>query len=154
VTDDLRYERIVGAPPDVVFDAFTSAGGQIAFYGLDDPGWIVQSESEVRIGGSWTVAFGPSPERLYRHRHVFEVIDRPRRLLLSTTEMRLDGSTLRFETELTFEARDDGTLMTMIQRGIPTDELRAEHARGVPNAFDRLEQVIRRQDQINEEEVR
>jgi hypothetical protein len=86
--------------------------------------------------------FGPSPERLYRHRHVFETIDRPRRLLLSTTETRLDGSTLQYETELTFETCADGTLMTMFQRGIPTDELRAEHARGVPNAFDRLAQLI------------
>jgi hypothetical protein len=33
--------------------------------------------------------------------------------------------------------------MTMIQRGLPTAELRAEHARGVPNAFTRLEQHIR-----------
>ena len=154
MTDDLRYERVVEAPCEVVFDAFTSAGGQIAFYGRDDPGWIVRSESEVRIGGAWTVVFGPSPERLYRHRHVFEVIDRPRRLLLSTTEMRLDGSTLRFETEFTFEGRDHGTLMTMIQRGIPTDELRAEHAHGVPNAFDRLEQLIGCQDQIDEKEIR
>ena len=154
MTDELRYERIIGAPPEVVFDAFTSAGGQTAFYGQDDPGWIVRSESEVRVGGAWTIAFGPSPDRLYRHRHVFDVIDRPRRLLLSTTETRLDGSTLRFETELTFEERAEGTLMTMIQRGIPTDELRAEPARGVPNAFDRLERLIRRHGQINTKEVR
>jgi uncharacterized protein YndB with AHSA1/START domain len=142
MTEDLRYERVVRAPPEAVFDAFTSTGGQIAFYGKDDPGWIVRSESEIRVGGAWTVAFGQSPKQLYRHRHVFEVIDRPRRLLLSTTETRLDGSTLRFETEFTFQECDGGTLMTMIQRGMPTDELRAEHARGVPNAFDRLEQLI------------
>jgi uncharacterized protein YndB with AHSA1/START domain len=153
LTDDLQYERVVRAPPEVVFDAFTSAGGQAAFYGRDDPGWIVRSESEVRVGGAWTIVFGPSPERLYRHRHVFEVIDRPWRLLLSTTETRLDGSTLRFETEFIFEERDDATLMTMIQRGIPTDELRAEHARGVPNAFDRLVQLVGSRDQINEREV-
>jgi hypothetical protein len=79
---------------------------------------------------------------------VFEVIDRPRRLLLSTTEMRPDGSTLRFETEFTFEECDDGTLMTMIQRGIRTEELRAEHGRGVPNAFDRLEQHLRGRDAL------
>jgi uncharacterized protein YndB with AHSA1/START domain len=143
MTDDLRYERTVRAQPEEVFDAFTSTDGQIAFYGKDDPGWIVRSVSEVRVGGAWTIAFGESPEGLYRHRHVFEVIDRPRRLLLSTTETRLDGSTLRFETEFTFEEREGGTLMTMIQRGLPTDELRAEHARGVPNAFDRLERFMR-----------
>jgi uncharacterized protein YndB with AHSA1/START domain len=151
VTGDLRYERMVGAPPGVVFDALTSPAGQVAFYGQDDPAWIVQSESDVRIGGAWAIAFGPSPERLYRHRHVFEVIDRPRRLLLSTTETRLDGSTLQFETEFTFEERDGRTLMTMIQRGLPTDELRAEHARGVPNAFARLERCIRHHETDPEE---
>ena len=143
MTDGLRYERIIAAPPEVVFDAFTNPGGQLAFYGQDDRGWIVRSESDVRVGGDWRILFGPSPEQLYRHHHVFGTIDRPRYLLLSTTETRLDGTTLKFETEFAFEAADGGTLMTMIQRGIPTDELRAEHARGVPNAFDRLEQHIR-----------
>jgi Activator of Hsp90 ATPase homolog 1-like protein len=70
------------------------------------------------------------------------VIDRPHRLLLDTTETRLDGSSLDFETEFTFEERDGKTLMTMIQRGLPTPELREEHERGVPNAFARLDRLI------------
>ena len=143
MSHDVEVARLIHATPEEVFDAFISKGGQEAFYGQDDPGWIVRSESEVRVGGGWTVTFGPSAERLYKHRHLFEVIDRPRRLLLSTTETRLDGSTFRFRTEFTFEPCDGGTLMTMIQRGIPTQELRAEHARGVPNSLDRLEQLIR-----------
>ncbi len=32
--------------------------------------------------------------------------------------------------------------MTMIQRGFPSDELREEHGRGVPHAFDRLERAL------------
>lgn len=143
--EELRYERFIAAPREQVFDTFTSPGGQVAFYGDDDPGWLVRSQSELRVGGAWTVQFGPSPDRLYRHRHVFEVIDRPRRLLLSTTETRLDGSTLQFETEFTFDRDEGGTLMTMIQRGIPTAELRAEHARGVRHAFDRFEFLVRDQ---------
>jgi uncharacterized protein YndB with AHSA1/START domain len=75
--------------------------------------------------------------------HVFKAIDRPSRILLSTTETRLDGTTLRFDTEFTFEGADGGTQMTIIQRGIPTAVLRADHGRGVANAFDRLEQHIR-----------
>ena len=43
MTDELRIERVIGAPPGVVFDAFTTRGGQEAFYGTDDPGWIVES---------------------------------------------------------------------------------------------------------------
>jgi uncharacterized protein YndB with AHSA1/START domain len=144
MTDDVRYQRVIAAPPEVVFDAFISADGQLAFYSEDDRGWIVRSESDVRVGGAWTIHFGPSSEQLYRHRHVFVAIDRPRHLALSTTETRLDGTTLQFETDFTFEPVDGGTLMTMIQRGLPTEELRAEHGRGVPRAFDRLEQLIRR----------
>jgi uncharacterized protein YndB with AHSA1/START domain len=143
MTGDIRYERIIEAPPEEVFDAFTSGGGQLAFYGTDDRGWIVQSESEVRVGGAWTIRFGPSPEQLYRHRHVFIAIDRPRYSRIATTETRLDGTTLKYETEFTFQAVNRRTLLTMIQRGLPTDELRAEHSRGVPNAFDRLEQHLR-----------
>ena len=100
--DELHFERLIDAPPDVVFEAFTTAGGQRAFYDQDDPGWIVESECDLRVGGVWTVTFGPSPNRLYRHRHVFEVIDRPRRIVLATTEYRVDGSSLEFAIEFAF----------------------------------------------------
>jgi uncharacterized protein YndB with AHSA1/START domain len=142
MTGDVRYERVIAAPPEVVFDALTSAGGQLAFYSEDDRGWMVRSESDVRVGGAWTIHFGPSPERLYRHRHVYLVIDRPRCLKLSTTETRLDGTTLQFETEFTFQPAAGGTLMTLVQRGLPTDELRREHRAGVPGAFDRFERHL------------
>ena len=142
MTHDLRFARVIDAAPEEVFDAFTRPDGQRAFYGQDDPGWIVQSECDVRVGGVWTVAFGPSPSRLYRHEHVFRAIERPRRLLLTTSEIRLDGSTFKTELEVTFEDRDGRTLMTMVQRGFPTSELRDEHELGLPNAFARLEHVI------------
>jgi uncharacterized protein YndB with AHSA1/START domain len=96
----------------------------------------------VHVGGAWTIAFGPSPEQLYRHHHVFEVIERPRRIVLATTETRLDGTTLRFRTEFIFAEHVHGTVLTMLQRGIPTAELREEHLRGVPHAFDRLERYV------------
>ena len=137
-----RYERLLEAPPERVFDLFTSPAGQREFYGQDDPGWVVESTCDLRVGGAWEVAFGPSPRELYRHRHVFEAIERPHRLLLATTETRLDGALLEFTTEVTFAARDGATLMTMLQSGFPTDELRDEHGRGVPHAFDRLERAI------------
>ena len=143
MSHDVRVARLVDASPEEVFDAFTNPDGQEAFYGQDDPGWIVRSQCDMRVGGAWTVDFGPSPRELYRHRHVFKVIDRPRRLLTSTTETRLDGSTLRFETEFRFQARGEKTLMTMTQRGLPTAQLREEHRRGVPNALARLERLIR-----------
>ncbi len=73
---------------------------------------------------------------------MFEVIERPRRLVLASTETRLDGSSFQTTLEFTFETREGKTLMTMIQRGFPTIELRDEHQRGVPNAFARLERLV------------
>jgi uncharacterized protein YndB with AHSA1/START domain len=143
VSEDLRFERIIDAPPAVVFQAFTSPGGQEAFYGQDDPAWIVECVCDLRVGGVWAITFGPGPSQLYRHRHLFQVIDPPRQLVLATNEFRLDGSILSFTTEFTFADHDGGTLMTMIQTGFAVAELRDEHGRGLPNAFDRLERFIR-----------
>ena len=140
---DLRFERLLAAPPERVFDAFTDPEGQREFYGTDAAGWVVDSRCDLRVGGVWSISFGPAPERLYHHRHVFEAIDRPHRILLASTETRLDGSSFETTLEFTFEPRDGGTLMTMVQGGFPSEELRDEHTRGLPNAFNRLERTLR-----------
>jgi uncharacterized protein YndB with AHSA1/START domain len=142
VSRELRYERLIQASPTRVFDLFTSPAGQREVYGNDAPGWVVDSRCDLRVGGAWEITFGPSPAELYRHRHVFEAIERPSRLLLATTETRLDGSSLAFSTEFTFAPRDGATLMTMLQWGFPSDDLRDEHGRGVPHAFDRLVRAL------------
>ena len=139
---DLRFERLIAAAPERVFDAFTDPAGQREFYGQDAAGWIVDSRCELRVGGVWSVSFGPSPDQLYHHHHVFEAIERPRRLLIASTETRPDGSSFDTTLEFKFEPRGDRTLMTMIQSGFPSEALRDEHTRGVPNAFDRLERTL------------
>jgi uncharacterized protein YndB with AHSA1/START domain len=142
VSLDLRFERLIAAPPERVFDAFTDPAGQREFYGTDAPGWVVDSRCDLRVGGVWSISFGPSRGELYHHRHVFEAIDRPRRILLTTTETRLDGSSFETSIEFSFEPRDGGTLMTMVQAGFPDELLRDEHTRGLPNAFDRFERML------------
>ena len=140
MSENVTFARVIDAPPEAVFAAFTEQDGQEAFY--SEPGWTVESECDLRVGGVWTVTFGPSRDEVYRHEHVFRVIDRPRRILLDTTECRPDGSIVEYETELIFEEGDGKTMMTMIQRGLPTAELRDEHRAGVPSAFTRVERVI------------
>lgn len=142
MTDELRFERLINAEREIVFDLFTTPGGQTAFYLGGEPNWVIRSECDLRVGGVWKVEFGPSRDALYEHRHVFKVIDRPRRLLFTTTETRLDGSSFDIETEILFDARGTQTMMTLIQRGFPTDELRHEHTIGLPGAFAQLERFI------------
>ena len=73
MSEDVTFARVIDAPPEAVFAAFTGQGGQEASY--SEPGWIVESECDLRVGGVWTVTFGPSRDELYRHEHVFR--DRP-----------------------------------------------------------------------------
>jgi Activator of Hsp90 ATPase homolog 1-like protein len=80
----------------------------------------------------WTVEFGPSPRELYRHRHVFEVIERPHRLVLASTETRLDGSSFHTKLEFTFEARGGKTLMTMTRGGSPPPSSAKSTSAGSP----------------------
>lgn len=139
---DLSYERLIRASPEQVFDAFTSPPGQREMYRQDQPGWIVESDCDLRVGGTWSISFGPGPGQLYQHHNVFVAIDRPHRVRMTTTEIRLDGSQLVIDVEFTFVARGAATLMTMTQSGFPTDALRDEHALGLPVGFDNLERVL------------
>ncbi len=144
MSEDFKFERLIAARPEEVFDAFTSPEGQREMYGKDQPGWVVESNCELRAGGVWTIDFGASPNELYRHEHVFDAIERPRRIRMTTTETRLDGSKLVTGTVFTFEARGDKTLMTMIGTGFPTKALRDEHTLGLPTSFARLERFVLR----------
>lgn len=136
MTYELRFERVIEASADVVFDMFIEPEGQLAFYRGPEPTWIVRSQSDVRVGGQWYVEFGPTEDQLYRHLHVFTAIERPHRIRMTTTETRLDGSS--FETEMEFLFEDVGggrTRMTLHHRGFPDPELLDEHGRGLPEAF-------------------
>jgi uncharacterized protein YndB with AHSA1/START domain len=48
---DVEFARLKDATPEEVFDAFTDPEGQEAFYGQDDPGWIVRSQCDLHLGG-------------------------------------------------------------------------------------------------------
>jgi uncharacterized protein YndB with AHSA1/START domain len=65
MSHDLRLERTFDARAEVVFDAFLDPGAQRALL-ADGPDWIVESEIDLRVGGTWTLAFGPSRSRLFR----------------------------------------------------------------------------------------
>jgi uncharacterized protein YndB with AHSA1/START domain len=93
VSYDLRLERVLDAPPEVVFDAFVDPVAQHDLY-ADAPDWVVESECDLRVGGRWTIAFGPPGREPARETNVFEAIERPRRLVYRSTMVLVSGSTL------------------------------------------------------------
>lgn len=144
MSHELRFERVFDAAPEEVFDAYTDPEGLEEMYGLDDPGWIVESGGSISVGDEWSVAFGPSRGELYRFTHRFEVIDRPRRVVFRSNEAGPRGADFDTEVEVTFEEEGGGTRMKVVQRGFPSAEVRDFHEAGLPNAFDRVERFVRK----------
>jgi uncharacterized protein YndB with AHSA1/START domain len=141
VSHDLRLERVYDADPETVFDAFTDPEAQHELY-ADAPDWVVESECDLRVGGRWTITFGPPGGEPARETCVFQVVERPRRLVFASTMRMPDGTTFDTDVEVTFEEVAPGrTRLTLVQRGFPTPELRDELAGGWPRILDGLGRV-------------
>ena len=140
MSHDLHLERVFDAAPEVVFDAFTDPGAQRELY-ADAPDWIVEAECDLRVGGTWTIAFGPPGATPAREANRFQVVERPRRLVYASTMTMPDGSRLDTRMEVIFEDDHGRTRMTIVQRGFPTLETRDGFADGWAGILDGLGRV-------------
>ncbi|PJJ71335.1 uncharacterized protein YndB with AHSA1/START domain [Diaminobutyricimonas aerilata] len=142
----LRLERVLPATPEEVFDAYTDAEKQkIWFSILDEEPGIVDIEVDLRVGGQQTAVWGPDADTLFRETQTFLEIDRPHRLVTESVGSTPDGETMTTHITVTFEEQDGKTLMTVVQTGFPTPEVRdffASMAWG--GAFDRIEAYLTR----------
>jgi uncharacterized protein YndB with AHSA1/START domain len=141
VSHDLRVERWFDATPGEVFDAYTDPDAQREWY-QDQPGWVVEADCDLRVGGRWTVAFGPPGSEPYREENVFSEVDRPRRLVYTSTVKMPDGSSFDTGMDVTFEEQGGRTRMTIRHTGFPTAELRDDHQGGWPGFLDRLQGIV------------
>jgi uncharacterized protein YndB with AHSA1/START domain len=145
-TIDMRLTRFLPATPEEVFDAYTDAEKQKIWYSILDtePG-IVEIEVDLRVGGEQTVVWGPDRDTLFHETQVFRVIERPHRLVTTSTGGGPDGETMSTDVDITFEAKDGGTLVTVVQSGFPAVEVRDFFSTQVwVGAFDRIEAFLTR----------
>jgi uncharacterized protein YndB with AHSA1/START domain len=142
VSEELRLERVLDAAPETVFDAFTDPDAQRELYAAA-PDWVVTSSCDLRVGGRWTIEFGPPGGAAALETCVFEVVDRPRRLVYASTMRMPDGTSVDTAMEVRFEAEEGGrTRLVILQRGFPTRELRDELADGWPSILDGLARAV------------
>lgn len=144
MTYDLTIERVIDATPDVVFDAFVDPENQRTLYdNEEEPEWSVESEIDLRVGGTWTIEFGKPGETAFLETNVFTEIDRPHRIVFDSNMFggKYGGS---FDTRVvaTFEERDGKTLLTVVQTGFESRGERDMIQSGWPSIFDALEEVV------------
>ncbi len=141
MSHDLRLERTFDAEPEVVFDAFLDPDAQRALL-AQGPDWIVESELDLRVGGTWTLEFGPSRNELYREVALFSEVDRPRRLAYVVTAISTDGQAFDTNVEITFELENGKTRLKLAQSGYSTSTTRDAYETGWGGVFDALEGVV------------
>jgi uncharacterized protein YndB with AHSA1/START domain len=143
---ELRVERVLNASAEEVFEAYTDAEAQKVWFtlGPDGPdGSIAEITNDLRVGGEYNAAWGDSPDRLFRERGIWQVIERPHRLVATSTGWTPDGESLTTTVEVTFEDLGGKTRMVVLQTGFPTEEVRDFFSTVAwSGAFDRIERYL------------
>jgi uncharacterized protein YndB with AHSA1/START domain len=116
MTYELRIERLFDAPPELVFDTMVDPDAQEAIFAGQVEGWSLSSfDIDLRVGGRWTILYGPSGGQGESDRleSVFTEIDRPRRLAYDSSMFVAEwGRTVDFTETITLGVKDGETLLT------------------------------------------
>jgi uncharacterized protein YndB with AHSA1/START domain len=151
VVKQLVIERTLEYPPERIFDAFTDPD-QLTKWWWPSGFACPAAEVDLRVGGTYRLAMewpGSIPgEAQFSHYLAGEYyeIDRPNRLVMSGRAVDDEPGEL-FATliEVTFEARDGGTVLTIRQsyfEPMPPAEAMAGAEQGWSEQLDKLEQLL------------
>ena len=147
MTYEMRIERMLDAPAELVFDTMLDPAFQDEIYTDLVEGWSVRRfEVDLRVGGTWRTEFGSrdSDGGIDVVTNVFTAIDRPRRLAYDTS-MYLSawGRSVDFVEEITLEEHDGKTLLT-VRAEFETRADRDAFEGGTPEYIDALQRVVER----------
>jgi uncharacterized protein YndB with AHSA1/START domain len=118
---DIRLPRLIDAPIEVTFHHWADPYARRCWCAPEDSG-MAEATSDLRVGGAWSVTFGPSAEESYRIEGVYQEVDPPNRLVYNSVFRYPDGRSFETLTTVTFEARSGQTLLTIIDAGYPVGE--------------------------------
>lgn len=150
-TNQLVIERVLTAPPERVFDAFTDPD-QLKTWWWPNGFTCPAAEVDLRVGGTYRLAMewpGSVPTAARFSHHMggeYYEIDRPHRLVMSGRAVNDEQGEL-FATliEVTFEARDGGTKLTVRQsyfEPLPPPEAMAGAEQGWSEQLGKLEWLL------------
>ena len=140
---DIRLERVVEATPEEAFRHWVDAAARRGWYAPDEGSKVVASEADVRVGGSYRVSVvGPRDEPLYQEDGTFEVVDPPNRVVYRSIMRMADGRTVETRVTVTFQEHEGNTLLTLLDQGFTTEELRDEFEGGWPDFLNAYERTL------------
>jgi uncharacterized protein YndB with AHSA1/START domain len=143
MTYELRVERVLDALPEFVFDVFLDSSAQEELFAgpPDSEAVLLESDMDLRVGGTWLMVFGQSGQELFRLTYVVTELVRPHRIS-ATFSLDQAGNVEYSIVDVTFQERDGKTLLTLVQRGFETEQQRDMYLGGAPYFLERLERAV------------
>ena len=139
IKPSLTLKRRLNAPPEKVYAAWTDPEKIARWFGPDS-GPVDHAETDVRVGGRYTVIFHTEDGEEHHVSGVYrEVV--PNEKLVFTWAWR---STPERESLVTILVRpeDDGSMLTLIHEQFFDEETRDRHEYGWSGCLDKLKQYL------------
>ena len=140
----LRIERLIDAPPDVVFRAWTTREAMEQWYRDGDDFVARVVELDLRVGGRYRVEFGPESAAPYVETGVYLEIDPPQRLVMSEALEGVESPWSNTKVTVVLEEEDGKTRLVLVHEQFPSREHRDAAAGGWPGFIDRIERLVAR----------
>jgi len=139
---EIEITREFDAPGALVFANWTEAehlGAWFAPAGFD----VVECAVDLRPGGHWRVAYHSAQGDRYTEYGQFIEVVRPELLHLTLINENGRGEVmLRTEVKVTFREQNGKTMMTFVQTGLPSADLRHSVHGGWGTCFDKLDRQL------------
>ncbi|KAA2284712.1 SRPBCC family protein [Arenimonas fontis] len=121
---EIVISRVLDAPRELVFDAWTQPGQLMAWFGPKGFSCATH-EMDLRPGGRWRFDMRGPDGTVYPNRIDFLEIRRPERLVFDHGTDR-DDDPNRFHVTITFDSQDDGKTVLTLRQLHPSKARRRE----------------------------
>ena len=139
---ELRLERVMPAPPDRVFAAFTDRTQLESWWGPE--GFASHAvDFSASPGDRYEIEMRPPDGEPFRLTGEFRAADPPRRLAFTFAWDPPDDDDVETLADLSFTRHEDASTQVTLRQGAFATEARRElHRDGWTESFDRLERLL------------
>lgn len=138
----VRIERVIDAPPEAVFRAWTEREAMEQWYRDGDDFAVRVVELDVRVGGSYRVEFGPAGEPPYVEHGTYVEVEPPNRLVMTETIEGVPSAWAETTVTVLLEAEAGKTRLVLVHENFPSSAARNEAAGGWPGFLDRIDRLV------------
>jgi len=137
----LRLERVIAAPPERVFDAWTTPELLAKWFGPSDAIPLVSAEVDARVGGSYRLELADPSGARHVVFGVYRAVERPRLLSMSWAWESPGWKDRESRVTVEFAPEGDGTRLVLTHVKLLDAEAVTSHGEGWAGGLERLERL-------------